>query len=56
MQKDTRSSEDDTTTIYAAWEAGSLLVDRLGEGILVDLPSLPLRKQTKLGFNILQVV
>ncbi|PFH37839.1 4-hydroxy-3-methylbut-2-en-1-yl diphosphate synthase [Besnoitia besnoiti] len=46
--------EERESAIYAGWEAGSLLLDRLGEGVLVDLPALPVQRQVLLGFNLLQ--
>nr|CEL66733.1 TPA: 4-hydroxy-3-methylbut-2-en-1-yl diphosphate synthase, related [Neospora caninum Liverpool] len=46
--------EEQEGAIYAGWEVGSLLVDALGEGVLVDLPGLSLPRQIRLGFNLLQ--
>ncbi|KEP66165.1 UNVERIFIED_CONTAM: 4-hydroxy-3-methylbut-2-en-1-yl diphosphate synthase [Hammondia hammondi] len=46
--------EERESAIYAGWEVGSLLMDALGEGVLVDLPALSLPRQIRLGFNLLQ--
>ncbi|KYK70589.1 4-hydroxy-3-methylbut-2-en-1-yl diphosphate synthase [Toxoplasma gondii TgCatPRC2] len=46
--------EERESATYAGWEVGSLLMDALGEGVLVDLPALSLPRQIRLGFNLLQ--
>lgn len=42
-------------TMFAAWEAGSLLLDRLANGVLIDAPRiLSSGQQRKLALDLLQ--